>query len=346
MATYGWRQGRSVKDGLFGEGYLFEFDQAMRLLELAYPDGRPVAEGVHPDREVVELRSELRFDFPASEVEQIERIQGQSDGVAGPSGNVMSVNVMGLAGLGPLPAWVSELALHRSLRGDHAFAAFLDLFNRRLLSLLYRARKKYRPALDVRSPHRGRVAACLFALMGLGTPHTRDALGIPDRALLPWAGVLTMKQRSMIGLERMVSGHFGVPAAIVPFRGLWLKIEERDTTRIGRKKGRHQVLGRGAMVGKRVWDPEASFEVRLGPLTREQFAGFLPGRFGFRSAVSLIRFYTNKDVGFTLRLVLRSAEIPELHLSRSGGAKLGRTSWLHTRPRTGDDEQVTLKVYA
>jgi type VI secretion system protein ImpH len=100
------------------------------------------------------------------------------------------------------------------------------------------------------------------------------------------------------------------------------------------------------MVGRRVWDPQASFEVRLGPLTREQFTGFLPGRFGFRSAVSLIRFYAGEDVEFTLRLVLRGAELPELRLGRKGGAKLGRTSWLHTRPSTRDDAQVTLQGHA
>jgi type VI secretion system protein ImpH len=340
MGTYGWRQSRSVADALFEEGHLFGFDQALRLLELIYRNRTPVAEGVDPESEVVRLRSMLRFDFPASEIEQIERPQG--DGPAG-----MSVNVMGLAGvLGPLPSWVSELALDRASRGDKAFAAFLDLFNHRLLSLLYRARKKHRPALDGRSPERGRVAACLFAMLGLGTPHTRGVLGVPDRALLPWAGILTMRQRSMTGLERMVASHFDVAATIVPFRGLWQDIEESDTTRIGDRNGQHQILGHGAVLGKRVWDPEASFEVRLGPMTRAQFLEFLPRRFCFRSAVSLVRFYVGEDVGFTLRLVLRGPEIPELRLGKKGGAMLGWTSWLKSRAATTDDTQVTLMGHA
>lgn len=336
MGTYGWRQGRSVADALFEEGHLFGFDQALRLLELLYRNRTPVAEGVDPDREVVRLRSMLRFDFPASEIEMIERPEGDQPAQ-------MSVNVMSLAGvLGPLPAWVSERAFERAARDDNAFAAFLDLFNHRLLSLLYRARKKHRPALDGRSPDRGRVAACLFALLGLGTPHTRGFLGVPDRALLPWAGMLAMRQRSMVGLERMVASHFDVPAEIVPFQGVWQTIEESDVTRIGDRNGQHQILGRGAVLGRRTWDPEARFEVRLGPMTREQFLEFLPRRFCFRSAVSMVRFYVGEDVGFTMRLVLRGPDIPPLRLGKKGGAMLGWTSWLKTRPATKDDAQVTL----
>jgi type VI secretion system protein ImpH len=147
----------------------------------------------------------------------------------------------------------------------------------------------------------------------------------------------------MVGLERMVACHFDVPATIVPFRGVWETIEDTDVTRIGNHKGQHQILGHGAAIGKRVWDPEASFEVRLGAMSRSQFMQFLPKRFCFRSAVSMVRFYAGEDVGFTFRLVLRGAEIPELKLGRKGGAMLGWTSWLHTRPSATDDAQVTLR---
>jgi type VI secretion system protein ImpH len=341
MGTYGWRQDRSVADALFEEGHLFAFDQALRLLELIYRDRIPVAEGVDPEREVVRMHSMLRFDFPASEIEQIERGAGDDAPAS------MTVNLMGLAGvLGPLPQWVSEVAFDRASRGDKAFTAFLDLFNHRLLSLLHRARKKHRPALDGRSPERGRVASCLFALLGLGTPHTRGVLGVPDRALLPWAGQLTMRQRSMVGLERMVASHFNVPAEIVPLRGVWETIEDTDVTRIGNRQGQHQILGHGAVIGKRVWDPEASFEVRVGPMPRARFLEFLPKRFCFRSAVSMVRFYSGEDVGFTFRLVIKGAEIPELRLGMKGGAMLGWTSWLHTRATAKDDAQVTLRGQA
>jgi type VI secretion system protein ImpH len=335
MASYGWRQGRSVTEALFEEGHLFGFEQALHLLELIYKDRTPVAEGVDPDREVVRMRSNVRFDFPASEVETITEADGDEPAS-------MTVNIMGLAGaLGPLPPWVTELAMDRSARGDRGLADFLDLFNHRLLSLLYRARKKHRPALDGRTGDKGRMASALFALIGLGTPHTRGALGISDRALLAFSGILAMRQRSMTGLERILACHFDVGAEIVPFQGRWSWFDESETTRIG-ATGRHQLLGQGAVLGVRTWDPESSFEVRLGPLTAKQFNDLLPRKTWFRAAVSLVRFYVGEDLGFTFRLLLQAPDVPELRLGRKGGSALGWKSWLKSRPFTHDDAQVCL----
>jgi predicted component of type VI protein secretion system len=43
-----------------------------------------------------------------------------------------------------------------------------------------------------------------------------------------------------------------------------------------------------------------------------------------------------------LRLALKAAEVPELRLGKKGGAMLGWTSWLKTRPVTQDDTQVVM----
>jgi type VI secretion system protein ImpH len=151
MATYGWRQGRGVGLGLVEEGYRFAFVQAVRLLEEMLPERTPPAEGTDPGREVVRFRSRVRLDFPAGDVEEVAPPAG-----AGPA--TMTVNVLGLAGaLGPLPPHVTELLLERAAHKDGGLRDFLDLFNHRLVSIFYRARKKYRPALDPGAPDRGRV---------------------------------------------------------------------------------------------------------------------------------------------------------------------------------------------
>jgi len=334
MATYGWRQDRSVADALFEDAHLFGFHQAMRILEALDGERVPVAEGVDHERETVRFRSSIRFDFPASEVEEIRR---SDDGRP-----EMTVNIMGLAGvLGPLPPWVSERAIERSTRGDGALAEFLDLFNHRLLSLLYRAQKKYRPALDSRPPDRGRVANVLFSLIGLGTPHLRGAMGVSERALLPFAGILSARPRSMVGLEMLVAGYFDVHATVVPFRGLWNDIDESEVTRIG-ARGANQILGESAVLGTRAWDPEASFELRLGPLTLKQFVDFLPRHVCHRALVSLVRFYAGEELGFTYRLMIEAGEVPELRLGHRNGAMLGWTSWLKSKPFERDDAQVAV----
>lgn len=318
MATYGWRKAVAVKRALFDEGHGFGFFQAVRLLEAIYPDRVPPGEGLEPEREVVRFKSRVGLDFPASEVDRVREPRRDEPAE-------MEVSILGLAGVqGPLPATVTQTVIERSFHKDHAFRDFLDLFNHRLLSLLYRARKKHRPALDRRSPDEGRVARCLFALIGLGEPGLRGRTAAPDRMLLSYVGLLLPHPRSMVGLERMLQDALGVPVAVVPFRGRWLELEPEDRTRLGRPgRGTNHALGVDAVLGSRTWDQAAAFEVRLGPLAAAELLDLLPVGRGYRMLRALARFYVDDRYDVDVRLSCRPGEVPELRLGRAGDTRLG-----------------------
>ena len=333
--AYGWRKKTSVADGLFEEGHRFAFMQAVRLLEELYlnDDRTAPGEGADPEREVVRFRHEVRMDFPPTDVEHITYTAGDPPAE-------MTVNVLGLAGvLGPLPPPVSELVIERAFRKDTAFRDFLDIFNHRLISLLYRARKKFRPALDPHAPDRGGVARVLQAFLGLGTPHLLGRMDMRDRALLPYAGMLLDRHRSTVGLIRLLEDYFEVGVSILPFRGEWHQIEDDDTTAIG-DTGRNQILGRGAVLGGRVWDEAAGIEVRLGPLTLFQFRSFLPNGRAFRALAAAIRFYLRDEVTFAVRLTIAAVEVPGLYIGKREQAHLGWTTWLGVKQMQHDDSQV------
>lgn len=330
MAAYGWRRRRPVDEGLFEEGHLFSFLQAVRLLETMHPERTPPGEGIDPAAEVVRFRSAVRLDFPPGDVEEIKRANGHPA--------EMTVNVMGLAGVhGPLPPSFTELAMERAFSGDRALRDFLDLFNHRLVSLLYRARKKYRPALDPGAPGKGRIASVLLALVGLGTPHLPGRMGVQDRSLLPYAGFLLAKPRPTVGLVRLLEDCFGVRVEIAERKGSWHSLEAGDTTRLGTL---NHALGVNTVLGSRVWDQAARFEVRLGPLTFDQFLSFLPDGHAHRPLAAVVRFFVREELGFGLRLTLKAGEVPELRLGR--GARLGWTSWLKTKPFECNDSQVRI----
>lgn len=340
----------------------FDFFQAVRQLETWLEAQVSVGEGVMPSKEAVRFRSNVGFGFPANEIESV-RPPRRSDEPA-----EMRVNFLGLAGFqGPLPDWVTELIVDRAAYKDTVLRDFLDVFNHRLVSLMYRAKRKYRPALEDRSPESTRPGRSLFALVGLGTPGLAKRMGVPDRSLLPYGGLLTAKQRSQVGLERMLSDYFRVPVEVKPFRNRWLTLDERDVTRLG-PTGRNQRLGRGAVLGRRVLDRTAGFEVTLGPLTLREFLDLLPTGQRFRSLGSLTRYYVGEELDFRVRLRLAKEQVPELRLGRAGdtrlgwsarleepravsrpilaaagGARLGWTSWLKTRDFERDDAQVVLE---
>jgi type VI secretion system protein ImpH len=362
MGSYGWRDGRSVTDGLFEEGHQFSFVQAVRLLEemalREHGDDHNArtspGEGTHPEREVVHFRHAVRMDFPPNDVEAVKQPS------AGRPAE-MTVNVLGLAGgLGPLPVPVSELIVERAFRKDYGLRDFLDIFNHRLVSLLYRERKKFRPALDPKGPGRSRVASVLFAFLGLAAPQLRGRMKMDDRSLLPYAGLLLDRHRSVVGLVRLIEDYFGLgtgggaagererrrtprqPAVTIKqFQGRWSTIEKEDLTHIG-ETGRNQILGRGAVLARRVWDQQAAIEIRLGPLTLDQYMAFLPVGRSYEALFDAVRFYLREELGFSVRLQLVAGEVPELRLGKAEPVFLGWTTWLKTRAFE-DDARVRLK---
>jgi type VI secretion system protein ImpH len=318
VAALGWGKDTPVGEWLYEEPYGFDFFQAVRLLELASPDGSvPVGDGAEPAREPVRFRSGVGLDFPASDVAEVRPPKNGEEGVA----PRMTVNFMGLAGAtGPLNTPSTELIIEREFHGDDAPRDFLDIFNHRLVSLLYRTRKLNRVALDNAEPGEDRVASYLYSVAGLGTASLRGRMQVRDRALLFYAGLLGQQPRSMAGLEAILSHYFGVRAVGVPFKGRWHELEQSQWTRIG-ESGQNATLGVDAVVGKRVWDEQGAFEVELGPLTLEQFEDFLPTGWAFRPLCDLVRFYVGDELDFSFRLKLAGEELASSWLAlRPGGA--------------------------
>jgi type VI secretion system protein ImpH len=340
VAALGWGKDHSVGDWLYEEPYGFDFFQAVRLLELASPDSSPVGEGAEPAREAVRFRSGVGLDFPASDVSEVRR--PEAEGAA----SRMTVNFMGLAGAtGPLNTPSTELIIERAWHGDEAPRDFLDIFNHRLVSLLYRTRKLHRVALDNAAPGRDRAASYLYSMAGLGTASLRGRMQVKDRALLFYAGLLGQQPRSMAGLEAILSHYFGVRAVGHPFKGRWQALEESQWTRIG-ESGQNMRLGVDAVAGTRVWDEEGAFEIELGPLTREQFEDFLPTGWAFRPLCDLVRFYVGDELDFSFRLRLAASEVPPASLPKrggegAGGVRLGWSAWLDP-PETEEDSQVVV----
>ena len=325
MAAGGWGTTGPLTEAIFKEGFRFSFYQAVRLLEIIHAERRPVGEGAIPERETVHFAATVGMAFPAGDIQDV------ADCADLQRPPVMTVNVMGLAGaFGPLPAPYTELILERRRRKDTALQAFLDLFNHRLISLLYRVRKIYRVGFDFCSPEHTFAARALFSLMGMGTEGLRRRIPVDDRSLLVFAAMFGPQPRSMHGLETVLGHHFQVPVRGRPFLGRWLTVSLDEQTRLGRS-GANRALGDGALLGGRVWDQQSKFEIVVGPLNHDQLPDFLPGRRAFTVLCELTRLYAGDELEFDVRLVVEGLDAPLCPLNRVSGPQLGWTSWLRCR---------------
>ncbi len=284
----------------------FAFDQAIDLAAL-------VAQAAEGDPLALRYRSLPRLGLPAGEVVQ-----------ARPETGELTLGTFGLVGAGGvLPRHVTATVGAELRKRSMALHAFIDLNSRRFAGLHARAGAKYRPTRNPVPAER-----VLAAAIGMGTPGLDGRLSLPVATLLYHAGNLAARSRSAERLRAMLEEETGGRVDIEEFAGGWIRLPESEQTRFGGGRlGQHAALGQGAAAGSQVWDPQARFIIRIGPLRRRAFEALLPGSPRYRHLVDLARLFVGLDTGFALNLILAKAEIPPLALG-GGVARLGQTSWM------------------
>ncbi|MBY6266060.1 type VI secretion system baseplate subunit TssG [Azospirillum sp. 412522] len=322
MATPGRQSARPLIEALEAEPWGFDLFQAIALLERAAPDREPLGSGIDPDREAVRIEHDATLAFAASDVVSARQDEDGRGVVRSP--------VLGLGGAGgPLPYAATEMMLERVARRDTAGAAFYDIFNHRLMSILYRTRQGSLPLLE-RDPERSLLARALRSLVGIGTASLEERLpGAPDRMLLAFSGILSCRVRSAAGLETMIGAIFQVEARVKGFVGRWLPLGEEATTVVGAGRlGRNNRLGQDVVVGRRVWDQQTCYDIELKVDSLERYRDFLPSGRHHATLCALARFHSGEGMDFQISLVLNAPMVPHTRLSARDGSLLGWTSWL------------------
>jgi type VI secretion system protein ImpH len=342
----------SVAERLFEEPYVFDFFQAVRLLEQLRPGLVPVGHDGPPWHEVVRFVEHLSLTFPPSAIHALAETpprQGREAKGAGPPR--MTTPFFGLLGAGgALPTVYTESLIRPEARRHTAARDFLDLFHHRLVALFYRAWEKYNvPALWERGQRwgDGRIgddpfSRRLFDFIGLGLEPLRDRLAVRDGALLYYAGFFAQQHRSACVLESLLVDYFGRPARVATFHGQWLRLPPDQQSRC--RNGAYNRLGIDTVVGSAVWDDQSKFRVRVGPLGLDDFRAFLPGGPSAAELMDLVRCFAQGELDFDVQLVLKAAEVPACKVSRDGGgAQLGRCSWLKRREFTRDADDAVFR---
>lgn len=322
---------------LFDEPYRFSFFQAVRLLERIYHDRQPVGrKDGRPGNEVVRFRTRPSLAFPPSELYELNRNTSQP----GNHPPELIVAFMGLTGpLGVLPRPYTEKVIERLREKDPGLWEFYDLFSHRLISLFYRAWEKYRFHIAYERDGRDTFTESLFALVGLGTRGLRGRIGLPDQALLLYAGLIGQHPHSAATIQCILTDYFGLPTEIEQCVGQWMTLEEENLSRLsGRSQdgSANNLLGINTVMGTSVWNAQSKFRVRLGPLTYEEFNNLLPTGPAHNPVVELTKLLAGPEFDFDLQLILKTEDVIGTILTTRAKRKpmLGWTSWLKTQPLT------------
>ncbi len=358
MRALGWRTGESLVHSLRTDIQRFSFFQAVRLLKQWVGDQGQTEEALP-----LRFGSTRQSWFPGADIEGLENTNHAL---------LLRIAALGVAGPhGPLPTPYFQWIQDNLRQGDTAMADFMDIFNHRLIDLLYRVRQQNSIGLHTGNPFHTSLANYLGSIAGIATPGLNPLLPLPKRSLLALSGLLANRRMSVPMIENALLLYFKVNIKIKAFQGAWKAIQERLWTRIG-SAGKNHCLGKNAMLGRRVWIQKSALEIRIGPLSQKEYWGFLPTS-PFRKSDKveklrqLLDFLTQKHFDYQIVLLIRNEDIPKSQLetgihnhlgwgarlgkmaletkeSRLGCLELGWSSWLKTQSHSSSKEVAVSKI--
>ncbi|MGZ5217437.1 MAG: type VI secretion system baseplate subunit TssG [Caldimonas sp.] len=316
----------------------FDLFQAMRRIENVFIDKPRLGDAMRPGEEPIRFTQEPSLIFAPAPIAALDR----SDATRPPR---LVQRVFGFMGPnGALPIHLTEYGRERQLYdNDPTFVRFLDTLLHRFGMFFYRAWARAQPVVGLDRPVDATIVRHVGALFGLIEKSTRERDALGDFPKLFFAGRLARSVRDADGLEAWLGLQFGVAVHVAQFQGHWMPLGRAERSRLTRDG--QSAVGRGAVLGRTVWDVQHKFRIVIGPLYWERFAALLPGGPGLEQLKALVRQYVGFEFAWDLRLILRREDVPSWTLQslRDGRiGRLGRTAWLNggkgfQRGRDADD---------
>ncbi|WP_233881440.1 type VI secretion system baseplate subunit TssG [Paraburkholderia flagellata] len=321
------------------------FMQLCRLLEHRVPDQPGFGTQDTPAREPVRFRPRPRMGFPAGEIAAVEFDEDRPD--APPTVRTTFMGLYGVDAAMP-PHFVDDIALREE--GHEALEAFLDQFNHRNVTLLYRAWKKYRYPESFRAGGTDDHSRNLLCLGGFGWGDKPARAGLPDSRMLALLGLLIQRTRTAEGLAGVIA--LAAPDVEVrveefhPARASTgaprpLTSQSAPTPQPGRAARRG--LGAGYVLGKHLTYRSRAVRVTLRPAGAQQAHDLLPGARLHREVKAFVQLYIGKAADVHLRMELSTRLVPDPTIASLHTDAPPRLGWTTVLP-ADEDRLITIAL--
>jgi type VI secretion system protein ImpH len=306
----------TYRQELIAEPWRFDLFNVLRRFEREHPQKPRIGDSATLGDEFLVVTQNPYLEFPASTLE--------GAGLDGAGRMRLIARFLGMFGpQGALPLTTTEESYIWLLERDDAFPRFADIFQRRFLSLFFRAWADSRPIAQNDRPAHDRFRTYIGAMIGVGTPPYRDADSISDFAKMEFAGLIAPKAKSASRLRSFIAGLFGVKVEIDEFVGSWLSFDKQECSQLGASQSR---LGGDCILGSSMFSVSDKFRIRVFVKNITQYERFLPGSDLAREIGDAVFLYLGEEFDWDMELAIPAGEITPVRLGQ--GAKLGWTGWM------------------
>ena len=313
---------------VLGNARRYSFFQLVDLIHRHHGDDLERTQGDQPGEGRIRFSASAGLGFPGSDV--VSALSPEHEHAP----YQMEVSFLGLHGSqSPLPGYYLEDLAWEAGQNLGIRCHFLDFFNHRLVTLFHRAWRKYRYYVRFQPGASDGFSELIFALAGLGASRPRAATPVNWSKMLAYAGLMAGRSRSPEVVSGIVAHCFDLDDVRIE---QWVlrkvDIAREQQTRLGRANAE---LGNTTLVGARVRDRGGKFLLRIGNLSQERFADFLPNGCEHDRLVKLVEFTTREQLAYDLELQMRARDIRPMQLGMD--VRLGWNSFVtpdkaRTRP--------------
>lgn len=260
--------------------------------------------------------------FPPGDIESLDFDLPEE----GPARITMMLNLLGLHGAGsPLPEYFTEYVA-RNCDDTDPLRDFFDLFNHRLISILYAIWDKYRYYAQYEAGARDLLSQRFFGFIGAGVNETRAAKTIQWPRLMAYMGLIALNGEATGSLESILRHYFRHnEVTIIPCIPRWIQIPDDQQTRLGEE---NCSLGQDFILGDEIRDQIGKFRIRVDNLGWDAFLSFLPCNEKFSELKAVVDFVLKSRFSFDVELRLKPGEIrPWILGDGKGETLLGWSTW-------------------
>ncbi|MFD1557408.1 type VI secretion system baseplate subunit TssG [Paraburkholderia silviterrae] len=321
---------------LLADAPRMSFMQLCRLLEMRAPGLPGLGTRDTPEHEPVRFGSWPRVGFPAAEVVAVDfgDVPGEAGSTVPP---IVRTTFMGLYGVdAAMPSHlVDDIVLREE--GHEVVESFLDRFNHRFVTLLYRAWKKYRYPESFRPGGNDAHSRNLLCLAGFGWGEKPQRVGLPDSRVLALLGLLIQRTRTPEGLAGVIALTApGVEVRVDEFytayasAGAPMPLASHDAVSAAGqpRKG----LGGGYVLGKRLAYRSRAARATLRPAGAQQAHDLLPGAWLHRELMAVVQLYIGVKADVVLRMELSTRFVPASSIATVHAGLSPRLGWTTVLP--------------